>query len=73
MRKQDEEQLRMLVQADQDCCARVRSLAEYTNEGSCSRAFFEDIKKTRVHSHIEKLKGGQTKIEDIQRKARVYF
>ena len=65
MREQDEAQLRRLVQAEQDRLARDRSLAEYTSEGSCSRAFFEDMKKARVHSHIKKLKGGDTKIEDI--------
>ena len=73
MRDQYEEQLRRLVQAEQDRWARDRSLAEYNIEGSCSRAFFEDMKKARVYSHIEKLKGGHTKIEDIQREARASF
>ena len=65
MREQDEAQLRRLVQAEQDRWARDRSLAEYTIEGSCTREFFKDIKKAWVNSHIEKLKVGHTKIEDI--------
>ncbi len=69
---QDKAQLRRLIQAEQDRWARDRSLAEYASEGSCSRAFFEDIKKARVHSHIEKLKEGYTKIEDILRGVRVF-
>ena len=73
MREQDEEQLRRLVQAEPDRCARDRFLAEYTIEGSCTRAFFEDIKQNRVHSHVEKLKGERIRIEDIQREARAYF
>ena len=71
MREQDEAQLRRLVQAEQDRWARDWSLAEYTSEGSCTRVFFEDVKKARVYSHIEKFKGGDTKIEDIQRGARI--
>jgi hypothetical protein len=58
MREQDEAQFRRLVQAEQDRWARDWSLAEYTSEGSCTRAFFEDVKKARVYSHIEKFKVG---------------
>ena len=73
MREQDEAQLRRLIQAEQDRWARDRSLAEYTSEGELLTGVFRRHQKKRVHSHIEKLKGGHTKIEDIQREARAYF
>jgi ribonuclease HI len=56
---------------------RDRSYQEYRQEGTCSRTFFEDVKNTRVYSHIEKLRGPNgetyTKMPDMLTEARRHF
>ena len=66
-----------LRQEEQTRWYRDRAYQEYRQEGTCSRAFFEDVKDARVYSHIEKLRGpnGETysKMRDMLTEARRFY
>ena len=54
-RQSTQEELLRLLQSEQERWARDRRYEEFLNEGTCCRAFFDDVREARVHSHIEKL------------------
>ena len=65
-----------LQRSEQERWARDRAYEQYTQEGTCSRAFFEDMRDARVYSHIEKLRGRgntYTEMKDLLTEAKRYF
>ena len=79
-RQSTQEELLRLLQSEQERWARDRRYEEFLNEGTCCRAFFDDVREARVHSHIEKLQSetGTTarhhrKQQDLLGAAKEYF